>query len=257
MQHVTAEDGTSISFRAGGDGEPVLFVHGALTSSSDWVFVARLLRDRFTTVTFDRRGRGRSGFGEPPYSITQEAGDIAAVAAQTGARNVVAHSYGALCTMVALDQGLEVDRVVLYEPPVSLPRGAVGPHSRLAADIEAGRHDVAAATFLSATGASEEDIEAIRRSPAWPGVVASVPALTRELDEVQDWTTPAGPFDVPALLLLGGETTSRAYLDGIPGLERAFPQLRRHELAGQRHVGHIFAPEAFAAAVDDFLARPR
>lgn len=252
--HVASSDGTTIAYRTGGSGEPVLFVHGTAASSSDWVFVARLLRDRVTTITFDRRGRGKSGVGTEPYSIAQEAGDIAAVAAETGARTVVAHSYGALCTMVAVDRGLELDRLVLYEPPAAVPRGTFGPDSALAKHVAAGEHEAAAALFLGAANASRAELDAVRSSPAWPSIVATVPTLLRELHEVQEWTTPAGPFDLPALLLVGAETRAPAYLDGIPDIAQAFPRLRREELPGQRHLGHVMAAEDFAAAVARFLA---
>lgn len=248
---MTAADGTPIAYRTGGQGDAVLLVHGALASSSDWVFVARLLRDRFMVVTFDRRGRGASGFGTEPYAIAQEAGDVAAVAAATGARTVVAHSYGALCTMAALDRGLDVDRVVLYEPPAAVPRGSF---PRLRARAAEGDHDAAAALFLAAADVGEAEIDAIRASPTWPDLVAAVPALLREIDEVEAWTTPPGPFPLPALLLVGGATRSPGYLDGIPRIEQAFPHLRRQELAGQRHLAHVLAPDAFVAAVAGFLA---
>lgn len=253
MKSLLAADGTRIAYRAGGRGDVVLFVHGTLASSSDWIFVARLLRDRFTIVTMDRRGRGRSGFGGEPYSIAQEADDIAAVAKATGARRLVAHSYGALCAMTALARGLEAERVVLYEPPVSLPRGAFRDDSRLATEIRTGSHDAAAATFLSAAGATEAELEAVRQSPAWPDLVAAVPSLPRELAEAQEWATPTGPFSTPALLLVGGETTSAVYLDGLPAVASAFPGLRREELPGQKHLGHVLAPQAFAAAVGGFF----
>ncbi len=253
MEQVVASDGTPIAYRVGGRGEPVLFVHGAIASSADWGHVARLLRERFTIVTLDRRGRGRSGFGGEPYSIVQEAEDIAVVAAKTNARKIVAHSYGGLCTMTALERGVHADQLVLYEPPVSVPPGTFGAHTRLAGHINAGSHDAAAAMFLSAADATDAELAAIRQSPVWPSLVDSVPSLARELDEVQAWTTPAGPFDIPTLLLIGGDTTSPSYLDGVPGIASAFPRLQRQQITGQRHLGHVLAPEAFAAAVGDFL----
>jgi pimeloyl-ACP methyl ester carboxylesterase len=253
MTSVRSADGTEIAFRTGGDGEPVLFVHGALASASDWVFVARLLRDRFSTVTMDRRGRGRSAFGTEPYAIEREAEDVAAVMQATGARAVVGHSYGGMCAMRALAQGAPIERLVLYEPPVSVPAERSAGIPRLKAGIAAGRLDEAAAGFLREVGANDDEIALIRASPAWPVVIEAVSALPRELEQCAIWRTPEGPFDVPALLILGADTTSSSYLDGVPGIESAFPRLRRAELPGQNHVGHVFAAEAFAGLVADFL----
>jgi pimeloyl-ACP methyl ester carboxylesterase len=249
MNTARSADGTEIAYRTGGDGEAVLFVHGALAASSDWVFVARLLRERFTTVTMDRRGRGRSGFGTEPYAIDREGEDVAAVMEATGARTVVGHSYGAMCAMRALAQGAPVERLVLYEPPVSVPPERSAQIPRLEADIAEGRLDEAATGFLRAVGATDEELALIEGSPAWPGLLDALPALPRELRACAAWRTPEGPFDIPALLILGGETTSPSYLDGVPGIEAAFPRLGRADLEGQRHLGHVFAAQAFAALV--------
>jgi pimeloyl-ACP methyl ester carboxylesterase len=253
VDHAVSPDGTRIAYRTGGAGEPVLFVHGTIASSSDWAFVSRLLRDRFTTVTMDRRGRGQSDFGAEPYSIEREGEDVAAVMAATGARKVVGHSYGGLCSLTALDQGAPIDRLVLYEPPVSVRPDAATQHTGLGEHLSAGRHDEAAAGFLAAAGASAEEVALIRGSPVWPALLDAVPSVARELATAMGWTTPAGPFDIPALLIIGAESTSRSYLDGVPALEAAFPQLRRVALPGQKHLGHVLAAEAFAAMAGDFL----
>ena len=61
VQHTTSADGTPIGYRMAGSGEPLLFVHGVATTGADWLFVRPHLRERFTVVTMDRRGRGSSG----------------------------------------------------------------------------------------------------------------------------------------------------------------------------------------------------
>ena len=65
----------------------------------------------------DRRGHGLSGDADR-YSIAKEADDIVAVARSLGENvTIVAHSYGALCTLAALGRLENVSRVILYEPP--------------------------------------------------------------------------------------------------------------------------------------------
>jgi pimeloyl-ACP methyl ester carboxylesterase len=61
VHHVVSADGTRIAYRASGGGDPIVLVHGSATSSVDWVPIVPLLRERFTVVTMDRRGRGDSG----------------------------------------------------------------------------------------------------------------------------------------------------------------------------------------------------
>ena len=189
----------------------------------------------FTTVTFDRRGRGRSDVGTEPYAIEREAEDLAAVMAATGARKVVAHSYGGLCALGAIEEGAPIEQLVLYEPPMSVPQPSGEALSSLGAELKEGHHEEAAATFLAAAGATEAELEMIVASRAWPSIVDAVPSLPREISVVGRWTTPQGPFDIPALLTIGGETSDSVYLGGIADLESAFPRLRIEKLEGQRH----------------------
>jgi pimeloyl-ACP methyl ester carboxylesterase len=248
VQHVASEDGTPIAYRAAGSGEPILFVHGSGTSSADWVFVLPLLRERFTVVTMDRRGRGKSGDG-PVHAMEREAEDVLAVIDAVGAELLVGHSYGALCSILAAERAEGLRRVFLYEPPIAVKEDRL---AGLAELVAAGQLDAALEGFLRGAGTPDDQLAAIRSSPAWPVLLDAVPPLPRELHACAGWRNPAGPIDVPALLLLGGDTESRVYLDGLDELEAAFPDVRRASIPGQRHIGHVFAAEAFAELVADF-----
>ena len=57
----------------------VLFVHGSVSTHTDWMRVAKLLAPRYTCYTIARRGRAHSGNGRSPYSLEREYEDIAAV----------------------------------------------------------------------------------------------------------------------------------------------------------------------------------
>jgi pimeloyl-ACP methyl ester carboxylesterase len=250
IQHAQSADGTPIAYRASGDGEPIVFVHGAGTSGADWLFVLPHLRDRFTVVTMDRRGRGDSGDG-PEYAIDREAEDVLAVLDAVDAEMLVGHSYGAMCSILAVQRTDRLRRLVLYEPPIGVTeRRARG----LDALVERGDTDAALEGFLRAAGAPDDQLDAIRSSPAWPVLLDAVPTLPRELRVAASWRNPAGPIEVPALYLLGGDTDDPVYLDGLDELLAAFPDLRRETLPGQQHVGHVFAAETFAGFVADFCA---
>jgi pimeloyl-ACP methyl ester carboxylesterase len=252
VQHVDSADGTPIAYRASGSGDPMLFVHGSATSSADWAFVLPLLRDRFTVVTMDRRGRGESGDGAE-HAMAREAEDVLAVLDAVGAELLVGHSYGALCSILAAERSERMRRLVLYEPPIAVrDRGPTG----LDELVAKGELDAALERFLRSAGAPDDQLEAIRSSPAWPVLLEAVPALPRELHACAAWRSPPGPIHVPALFLLGGETGSRVYLDGLDELQAAFPDARRELIPGQRHIGHVFAANAFADLVADFCAAP-
>lgn len=248
VRHVESADGTPIAYRASGSGDPIVFVHGAATSGADGVFLAPFMRDRFTFVTMDRRGRGGSG-DAPEHSIDREAEDVLAVLDEVGAELLVGHSYGALCSVLAAQRTDRLRRLVLYEPPIGLT------HERLRGlddRIEADERDKALERFLRVAGAPADQLAAIRASPAWAVLLDAVPALPRELRACADWRNPAGPIEVPLLFLLGSETTSPSYLDGLDELLAAFPDVRRESLPGEMHIGHVFAAELFARLVTEF-----
>jgi pimeloyl-ACP methyl ester carboxylesterase len=250
VEYVASADGTRIAYRVSGRGDPVLLVHGSATSGADWLFVLPLLRDRFTVVTIDRRGRGMSG-DEPDYAMEREADDVLAVLDAVDAELLVGHSYGALCSILAAERTERLRRLVLYEPPIGVEGERLPGLDEL---VARGDHEAALEAFLRGAGAPDGQFDAIRASAAWPTLLDAVPALPRELHAAAAWRHPRGPIDVPTLFLQGADTKSPFYLEGLADLHAAFP-LRRDELIpGQRHFAHAFAAEAFANLVTDFCA---
>ena len=95
----------------GGDGPPILALHG-LASSAHWYdLVAPLLRARFRVIAPDQRGHGQSAQAESGYDWPTLASDAIALLDHLGLRKVpvVGHSWGA---NVALNTAaLHPDRV--------------------------------------------------------------------------------------------------------------------------------------------------
>jgi pimeloyl-ACP methyl ester carboxylesterase len=250
VEYVGSADGTRIAYRVSGRGDPVLLVHGSATSGADWLFVLPLLRDRFTVVTMDRRGRGMSG-DEPDYAMEREADDVLAVLDAVDAELLVGHSYGALCSILAAERTERLRRLVLYEPPIGVKGERLAGLDEL---VARGDHEAALEAFLRSAGAPGGQFDAIRASAAWPTLLDAVPALPRELHAAAAWRHPRGPIDVPTLFLLGADTRSPIYLEGLADLHAAFPNRRDGLIPGQRHLAHAFAAEAFANLVTDFCA---
>ena len=249
-QHATSADGTQIGYRASGEGEPLLFVHGVATTGGDWLFVRPHLRERFTLVMMDRRGRGQSGDADV-HSMEREAEDVLAVLEAIDGRLLVGHSYGAMCSILAAQRTERLERLVLYEPPIAVRSEWLdGVEERVAS----GDLDTALEAFLRAAGTSEEHLDLIRSSPAWPRLLEAVPPLPRELRACTRWRPPEGEIDVPTLFLLGAETTSPAYLDGLDETLAAFTDIRRETIDGQMHVAHIFDAERFAERIASFVS---
>jgi pimeloyl-ACP methyl ester carboxylesterase len=248
VQRVDSADGTPIAYREFGSGEPIVFVHGVGTSGADWTFVAPHLRDHFTVVAMDRRGRGASGDGRE-YAMAREAEDVLAVLDAVDGELLVGHSYGGLCSILAAERTDRLRRLVIYEPPIAVTEARAG---RLDELVARGDLDAALEGFLRGAGTPDDQLDAIRSSPAWPVLLDAVPVVPRELHAAAAWQNPAGPIEVPTLHLLGADTDNPSYLNGLNELEAAFPDWRRESIPGQRHIGHVFAAPVFAELVADF-----
>jgi pimeloyl-ACP methyl ester carboxylesterase len=119
---VESADGTRVGYESFGAGPPMLLVHGTSATHIRWAPVREQLGSRYTMHEMDRRGRGLSTAEAGAYSLEREAEDVAAVAEALGDDvYVVAHSYGAVCTMEAALITKAFRRIVLYEPPMPSP----------------------------------------------------------------------------------------------------------------------------------------
>jgi pimeloyl-ACP methyl ester carboxylesterase len=183
--------------------------------------------------------------------MEREAEDVLAVLDSSGAQLLVGHSYGGLCSILAAVRTDRLRRLAIYEPPIAISEQGLPALDRL---IAGGDHVAALETFLRFAGAAQEQLDAIRSSPAWPSLVATVPVLSRELHAGAAWRSPRGPIEVPTLWLQGAETKTPTYLEGLEDLQGAFPELRLERIPHQSHFGHVFAPEVFASLVGSFFA---
>ncbi len=109
-----------------GNGPTVLLVHGWNGNAAQLSgFVPPLVRAGYYVAAPDLPGHGSSG-GERT-NLRDLADAIARVGRRLGPIDaIVAHSFGAAATVVALSEGLDARRVVLIAPPVDLHRYARG-----------------------------------------------------------------------------------------------------------------------------------
>jgi len=271
IKHATVEvaegsthsaDGTRIGFRRLGHGPAVVFVHGSVSTHTDWMPVARLLADRFTCFAMDRRGRARSGEGVGPYSIQREYEDIEAMLAvaksESGSEAMLAaHSYGAICALgVAMRH--PVPKLVLYEPP--LPVGGLIAGENLPpyiAAIEQGDLDKALDWGLARfPRMPAKSIALLRASKAWPNLRSLAKSWIRELIEMDAHSPDVEPYRAlacPSLLLAGSLSAEHPMLDAARALAEVLPGVRFEWLPGQGHGAMRAAPEMVARLIDEFL----
>jgi haloacetate dehalogenase len=118
-----ATKGTTIHGRRGGEGRPVLLLHGIPETHIMWHRVAPQLAARFTVVATDLRGFGDSGTppsapDHAPYSMREIARDQVHVMRALGHERfaVVGHDRGGRCAYrMALDHPHAVTRLAILD----------------------------------------------------------------------------------------------------------------------------------------------
>jgi len=260
---VQSADGTRIAFRRLGSGPAVVFVHGSVSTHTDWMPVARLLASRFSCYAMDRRGRAKSGEGVGPYSIEREYEDIAAMLAaaeaSSGARPaLVAHSYGAICALGAAMRH-PVPKLVLYEPPFPVGGLIAGknlpPYVKAIAEGDLDKAlDLGLAAFPRMPAAA---ILTLRSSRAWPHLRTLAKSWIRELEAMDAQSpdlTSYSALSCPSLLLVGSLSPEHPMLDAAGALAKVLPRVRVETLPGQGHGAMRGAPERVARLIREFLA---
>jgi non-heme chloroperoxidase len=97
MSTIATDDGTQISYKDGGEGQPVLFSHGWPLSSDAWesqmVFLAQ---NGYRTIAHERRGHGRSSQPSGGDEMDTYADDLAVLIKELDLRDAVliGHSAG-------------------------------------------------------------------------------------------------------------------------------------------------------------------
>src|SRR3954451_8172474 len=118
MDKVRSKDGTAIAFERVGGGSPIILVLGAFNDHATGAPLAAALRDRFSVLTYDRRGRGDSG-DTPPYAVEREVEDIEALVTEAGGTAFLfGHSSGAILALEAARLlAPSITKLAVYEPP--------------------------------------------------------------------------------------------------------------------------------------------
>ena len=93
-----------------------MLVHGTAADGETFRLLEPLLKDRFTVVTVDRRGRNGSGDGDV-YSLEAEFDDLfGVVEALPEPAIVFGHSFGANVALGTALRSRRIAKLILYEP---------------------------------------------------------------------------------------------------------------------------------------------
>jgi len=261
MERVTSRDGTPIAVDRRGSGPALVLVAGALSDRSAGAPLAASLADAFTTLAYDRRGRGDSG-DTPPYAVEREIEDLEAVLEIAGGvASVFGHSSGAVLALEAAARGAAIARLALYEPPIVVDRSRPLPPADSVALVEAllasGRPDEALAFFLR-TGplVPPEALAQTRTSPTWAPMQRLAHTLPYDLtimDGLMGGEPPSADrwadVRVPVLVMDGGDSPAWART-ATETLAAILPDARRVTIDGRTHA---VDPVAVGPALRAFL----
>ncbi len=259
MQRVVLSDGAVTTLDVWGDRGPlVLAVHGMTSSRRSWERLARHLGGRFRVAAYDQRGHGDSASIEGPMRLDRGVADAADVVAALGepVDVLLGHSWGGAVAIVA-GAALPVARVATIDPMIR--------------QVDAQWYDEFLQELDDLFARSSEARDALVRQEYadWSpldvdGKVHAVHAMTtapiaglRDENPPATWDLRATLAGYPKPLLLAlaarGESinedvTLEEIARGVP------PGVRIVEFPGAGHNLHRTAFEAFASALDAWLA---
>ncbi|CAN5384973.1 alpha/beta hydrolase [soil metagenome] len=261
--NITSADGTTLAATVAGTGAVIVIVDPAMATQKESRKLAGLLGDRFTTVTYDRRGRGgstdaSSGTAEPEREIE----DIEAVIAATGGRAVLfgSSSGAAVALAAATALGDKVTGVVLYEPPfiVDGSRAPIDPGlpGRIAELVSSGdRSGAAKAFFTEAVGVPGFGVAIMRLLPMWRDAKAIVPTVRYDFAALDGTQTgrplPAGRWSAmtaPGIVMVGSKSEPFFHA-GAKALADAVASISYESLDGGHHGSPQMSPAVIAERI--------
>jgi 3-oxoadipate enol-lactonase len=112
-------EGTSIHFEYAQSftaDQTLIFLNGMTQTTAHWMSHVRAFSGRYSVLTYDARGQGRSGVGESPFAMADHVADLHAVCAHLGIEKtiLVGFSHGARIALgVAAQRPNLVEALVL------------------------------------------------------------------------------------------------------------------------------------------------
>lgn len=275
---VSSKDRTTIAFDQSGKGPALILVNGALGTRSHMApnSMADILSKQFTTIDYDRRGRGDSS-DTPPHAVQREIEDIEALIDEAGGSAFLfGTSSGAILALEAARVlPNKVKKLALYEPPFiiddsrpPLPKDYV---EQLNEATEAGRPGDAVEIFMTKAMLIPSEFVAMMRNapmsptfgdeagakpPEWTDMEKVAHTLAYDGMIVKDFLAgkPLPPkrwasFTAPTLVIVGGNSEP-FFHNGAQALVDDMPNAQRRILEGQEHA---VSPEALAPVLTEFF----
>lgn len=241
MARVTSKDGTTIAYDKKGEGPLLILVLGALNRRSQGKKLTDLLSDRFTVVSYDRRGRGDST-DTLPYSTSKEVEDIQALVDELGgSAYLYGHSSGCvLALLVAKELKNKVKGLALYELPYNEDPAAKevsqAYRTELADLLAKDKKGEAVALFVKSVGVTDKQTAAMERLPMWKGLTGMARTLAYDTIELMEQYPKLDTAGINAKTIVMYGSASPAFMgDTASRLAEVMPNAKLQPIEGQTH----------------------
>ncbi|WP_020175325.1 alpha/beta fold hydrolase [Methyloferula stellata] len=264
------------------NGKTVVLLHGKSFSGDYWADTIKLLTGKgYRVVVPDQLGFGKSAKPDIRYNFDLLARNTKALLDRLGIEKaaIVGHSFGGMLAVYFARDYPEVTQLLVLENPIGLEdyRSAIPPQPlEMLFKTEMSQTPASYRAFMKVFFVgwppfAEKTVEQFARalqSPEYPRL-AKASALTYEMMFEEPIRHEYRFLKMPVLLIIGQEDRSvffRRYaspeaikpLGNWPVLGRAaakdLPDGKLVEIEGAGHISHIEKPEAFQAALSDFLS---
>ncbi|MWB78327.1 alpha/beta fold hydrolase [Pseudooceanicola sp. 216_PA32_1] len=282
--HRTAVGDVRLHYVRGGEGEPLILLHGWPTTWWEWHKIMPGLAETFDVIAVDTRGLGDSTRPESGYEKDVIGEDIVALARQLGLTrfSIAGHDLGGqVAFAIARNHPEMVQRLAILDVPLmGMPYSeALAPWHfafnavpDLPEALTQGRERIFLDIFWSGftynpRGFDEADIQEFLRSYTAVGAMHAgfnyYRAFDRDAAANRAWFEAGNKLDMP-VLWLGGEGTAEADIAGAGlistgnllelQLENAATDLRGQSLAGCGHWLASECPERTEQLLNDFFS---
>jgi pimeloyl-ACP methyl ester carboxylesterase len=265
-------NGVTMAYVEQGTGEPIVFVHGAVSDLRAWEPIRPQVADRhrFIAPTLRYFGKGAWPDKGERFSESAHAEDIIAFidGLGVGPVDLVGWSYGAnVAATAAVESPGSVRTLILFEPALDqfIADGEAGAAAREAADrmfgpvtpaIEAG--DEEQAVRLLVEGVFQMQVGGFDRQS--PELQAMQLSNARTMPLL--WNAPPSTvtcvalnaFERPTLIVYGAES-NRYWSHVAEGMDACLPNAEVATLPAVNHDGPVRDPAGFAAMIEDFVTR--
>ena len=260
----TQNDGLNISYRdTGGEGAPVVLIHGFPFNGSMWDPQVEALGERWRLIVPDLRGFGASDAPEERsrYTVDSFASDVRAVLDDTGVDKAVVCglSMGGYVAFAFLrSYGERAAGLVLAntraesDPPEGIEK-RTGQQRQVESEgisalVEAMPNALTAEKSRSNDPALVDRVRAVMDNPA-PGYIGALEAMKQRPDVTADLSG----ISVPTLVITGADDplippdASRSMHEAISGSQLV-------EIPEAGHLSNLESPQAFNRALEAFLS---